>query len=58
MTEQEKYLLWRYEYVLTNIYDTLHLVKPNGYVPESSTILRDKKRGRMIGKARYIGYFI
>jgi hypothetical protein len=58
MNEQEKYLLWRYEYVLTNIYNTDYLVEPNSFVPKSSAIVRDKKSGRMIGKSRYNGYFI
>jgi len=50
MTEEEKYLLWHYEFVLTDIYGTPYLVKPNGYVPKSSTIFRDKVSGTMIGK--------
>ena len=58
MSEQEKYLLWRYEYILTSIYDTPYLVKPDGFVPKRSTILRDKESGRMIGVARYSGYFM
>jgi hypothetical protein len=58
MSEQEKYLLWRYEYVLTNIYNTSYLVKPDGFVPKNSTILRDKESGRMIGVSRYSGYFL
>jgi hypothetical protein len=58
MSEQEKYLLWRYEYILTNIYNTFYLVKPDGFVPKNSTILRDKESGRMIGVSRYSGYFL
>ena len=58
MTNEEIYLLWRYEYILTDVYCTPHLVKPESYVPKSSTILRDKESGKMIGKAKYIGYFI
>lgn len=58
MKEQEKYILWRYEYVLTNIYNTAYLVEPNGFVPKSSTIVRDKNSGRMIGISRYSGYFM
>jgi hypothetical protein len=50
MTEEEKYLLWHYEFVLTNIYGTPYLVKPDGYVPKSSIIFRDKVSGTMIGK--------
>jgi hypothetical protein len=50
MTDEEKYLLWHYEFVLTDIYGTPYLVKPDGYVPKSSTIFRDKVSGTMIGK--------
>lgn len=58
MTNEESYLLWRYEYILTDVYCKPHLVKPESYVPKSSTILRDKESGKMIGKAKYVGYFI
>jgi hypothetical protein len=57
MTPEERYLLWRYEFVLTSIYGMPHLVKPNGYVPASSKILRDRENQSMIGKSRYTGYF-
>jgi hypothetical protein len=58
MTDQEIYLLWRYQYILTNVYGTQYLVKPDSYVPKSSTILRDKQSGKMIGKAEYVGFFV
>ncbi len=59
MTDQDRYLLWRYEYVLADIYGTPHLVMPNGMVPKDSTrIFRDKDSGRVIGKARYTGFFM
>ena len=59
MTEEETYLLWRYEYILANIYGTPHLVRPEGYVPKYSTSLyRDKESGRILGKARYNGFFV
>lgn len=59
MTDQDRYLLWRYEYVLADIYGTPHLVIPDGLVPKDSTrILRDKDSGRVIGKARYTGFFM
>jgi hypothetical protein len=59
MNEQERYLLWRYEYILANIYGTPHLVRPEGFVPKHSTnIYRDEESGRIIGKARYTGYFM
>lgn len=59
MTDQDRYILWRYEYILANIYGSPHLVRPEGYVPKYSTsIYRDRESGRMIGKARYMGFFI
>jgi hypothetical protein len=59
MTDQDRYLLWRYEYILASIYGKPHLVRPEGYVPKDSTrIHRDKETGRIIGKARYTGYFM
>jgi hypothetical protein len=59
MTDQDRYLLWRYEYVLADIYGTPHLVRPNGLVPKKSTrIFRDKDSGRVMGKARYSGFFV
>lgn len=59
ITDQDRYLLWRYEYVLANIYGTNHLVKPEGLVPkDSTTVLRDDASGMIIGKARYTGFFV
>jgi hypothetical protein len=59
MTEEDGYLMWRYEYVLANIYGTPHLVKPDGLVPKDSThVFRDSGSGRVIGKARYSGFFM
>ncbi|HKF27113.1 MAG TPA: hypothetical protein VKB06_01800 [Nitrososphaera sp.] len=59
MTDQDRYILWRYEYILANIYGIPHLVRPEGYVPKYSTsIHRDRESGRMMGKARYVGFFI
>lgn len=59
MTEQDRYLLWRYEYVLASINGTPHLVRPEGLVPKDSTdILRDRASGLIIGKARYTGFFM
>ncbi len=58
VTDEERYVLWRYEYILANIYGDPHLVRPGGYVPKYSTsIYRDKESGRIIGKARYNGIF-
>jgi hypothetical protein len=59
MTEQDRYLLWRYEYVLANIYGAPHLVRPDGLVPKDSTdVFRDRASGRVVGKARYYGFFM
>lgn len=59
LTDQERYLLWRYDYLLADIYGTPHLVEPSGLVPKDSTrIFRDRHSGGVIGKARYSGYFI
>jgi hypothetical protein len=58
MTDEEVYLLWRYDYILANVYGTPHLVKSDSHVPKSSTIFRDKKSGKMVGKGKYIGYFV
>jgi len=58
MTTEEQYLLWRYDFVLTDIFGTPHLVKPDGRVPVSSTIFREKENLSMMGKAKYPGYFV
>ncbi|MDQ3836270.1 MAG: hypothetical protein M3270_04965 [Thermoproteota archaeon] len=59
LTDEERYILWRYEYILANIYGEPHLVNPEGHVPKYSTsIYRDKETGRIIGKARYNGFFV
>lgn len=58
MTDVERYLMWRYEYILAVIYGTPNLVRPNGLVPKDSTIVRDRESGQMIGKPRYTGFFM
>lgn len=59
LTDEDRCLLWRYEFVLADIYGTPHLVKPHGLVPKDSTrLFRDKDSGRVLGKARYSGFFI
>jgi hypothetical protein len=59
MTDQDRYLMWRYEYVLANIYGTEYLVRPEGLVPKDSTVaVRDRASGRIVGKARYNGFFM
>jgi len=57
MDEKEKYLLWRYEYVLTSINETLFLVPVNSYVPANSIIMRDESSGKIIGVDKYVGFF-
>jgi hypothetical protein len=59
MNEQDLHLLWRYEYVLASVFGSLHLVRPGGLVPrDSTTLLRDKGSGRLLGKPRFTGFFI
>ena len=58
MTDQDRHLLWRYEYVLGYIYGSLYLVKTQAMVPPSTTLLRDKASGRIQGKARYGNCFL
>jgi hypothetical protein len=59
MSEQDRRLLWRYEYVLARIRGTVFLVKPSATVPMDSTeLLRDRSSGKLMGKARFAGYFM
>jgi hypothetical protein len=57
MNEKEKYLLWRYEYVLAVIHNRHYLVGIHSVVPVNSIILRDNT-GRMMGKSKYTGFFV
>jgi hypothetical protein len=57
MNEKEKYLLWRYEFILTAIHGHHYLVGTNCVVPSGSIILRDDN-GRMLGKSKYNGFFV
>lgn len=58
MEDKDRYLVWRYEYVLAYIYGTAHLVRPDGLVPKKdTTFVRDEESGLLIGKARHSGYF-
>jgi hypothetical protein len=57
LSETERYLLWRYEFILVIIYNRVYQVPINSYVPESSKILRESKSHKIIGLSRY-GYFI
>ena len=58
ITDEEKYILWRYEYILADILGRPHLVKTNAFVPPTSVIFRDNKTGKIMGKPKYTGYFI
>lgn len=58
ITDKERYILWRYEYILADIYGRPHLVKTNAFVPPNSVIFRDSKTGKIMGKPKYTGYFI
>jgi hypothetical protein len=59
MTEEDRMLRWRYEYILADIYGSMYLVVPDGRVPIRSTrLLRDKESGRLLGKTKFPGYFI
>lgn len=57
MSEIEKYLIWRYSYVLVSIRGIRYVANPNSYVPYSSVILRDEN-GRMIGKGKFSSYLV
>lgn len=58
MEDRDRYLVWRYEYVLAYVYGTAHLVRPDGLVPrKDTTFVRDEESGLLVGKARYSGYF-
>jgi hypothetical protein len=57
LSDIEKYLLWRYEFILVIIYGTVYQVPVNSYVPESSKVLRESKSHKIIGLSKY-GYFI
>lgn len=57
MSDTEKYLLWRYEFILVLIYGTVYQVPISSYVPESSIIVRESKSHKIIGASKY-GYFI
>lgn len=54
MDEKDRYLMWRYEYVLADIYGQPHLVRPDGLVPKRSTaFVRDSISGLLVGKAKF-----
>lgn len=54
MEDRDRYMMWRYEYVLATIYGAPHLVSPEGLVPSRGTaFVRDKESGLLMGKARH-----
>jgi hypothetical protein len=57
LSDTERYLLWRYEFILVIIFNRVYQVPINSYVPESSKILREPKSHKIIGFSRH-GYFI
>lgn len=57
LNDTERYLLWRYEFVLVLIYGTIYRVPVYSYVPSSSKVMRESKSHRVIGASKY-GYFI
>jgi hypothetical protein len=57
LSDTEKYLVWRYEFILVIIYGTVYQVHTDSFVPESSKVLRESKSHKIIGLSKY-GYFI
>ena len=57
LNDKEKYLLWRYEFILVIIYGTTYKVPIYSFVPESSSILREPKSHKIVGMSKY-GYFV
>jgi hypothetical protein len=57
LSDTEKYLIWRYEFILVIIYGTVYQVQIDSYIPESSKVLRESKSHKIIGLSKY-GYFI
>lgn len=56
VSEKERYLLWRYEYVLASINESLFLVPVNSLVPSDAVMLRESSSGKIVGVDKYIGY--
>jgi hypothetical protein len=53
LSDTEKYLLWKYEFILILIYGTVYQVPTYSFVPESSIILRDLESHKIIGASKY-----
>jgi len=57
LNDTERYLLWRYEFILVLIYGTVYRVPIYSHVPISSTVMRESKSLRIIGAPKY-GYIM
>ncbi len=57
MSDKDRYLLWRYEYVLVLVNDTLFLARVNSFIPSNSELIRDDASGKIVGTDKYMGYF-
>ena len=57
MNAKDRYLLWRYAYVLVLINDTMFLVPVNSFVPSNSMLIRDDLSRKLVGVDKYMGYF-
>ena len=57
MSEKERYLLWRYEYILASINESLFLVPINSFIPSDSVLVRERSSGKIMGVDKFIGYF-
>lgn len=53
LNDSERYLLWRYEFLLVFIYGTVYRVSIYSHVPTSSTVMRESKSLRIIGAPKY-----
>ncbi|MFQ6025510.1 MAG: hypothetical protein ACE5JT_03240 [Nitrosopumilaceae archaeon] len=49
LTEKEKWIIFRYKFLLVSIDNTPYLVKPNDYVPEDAILLRSKSGNTLFG---------
>ena len=57
LSDTEKYLLWRYEFILVVIYGTVYQVPIHSFIPESSIILREPKSHKIMGYSKF-GYYM
>ena len=57
LSDTEKYLLWRYEFILVEIHGTVYQVPIYSFIPESSIILREPKSHKIMGYSKF-GYYM